>query len=209
MLTRRPALKLTLLAILTGLTLPACELLFGDRKYYCGGGHRYVDVEGVELRAYQEPVGASSVTLAAGQRVVANQLQLHLGLQERRYGAVPARGGFVAWADCIEPEYSEQVDSVSIFSRYDYDARHPAGTPLNDIVQVLPWPSAGPPEPGTPPRLLSQVLGQPGSVRGWQAQRLKLTVGPAQAGPQQFRLRYHQTNGEAYVAETPLLTVVP
>jgi hypothetical protein len=206
MFTARPALRIGLLAVLTGLTLPACELLFGDRKYYCGGGHQYRDVEGVELRAYQEPVGGNAAALQTGQSVVANRLRLYVSLQERGYGAAPSRGGFVAWADCISPEYTEEVDSVTIFSRYAYDARHPAGTSLNDIVQVVATVNSGVPSPGTPVTLLSQVQ-PPYSAEAWTVQALKLTVAPAQAGTQQFRLRYHQTNGEVYEAETPLLTV--
>ncbi|GAB2958074.1 hypothetical protein GCM10027048_26170 [Hymenobacter coalescens] len=200
----RSALKISLLAALLGFTLPACELLFGDQKYYCGGGHRYVDVEGVELKAYREPLGTSSMVLETGQSIEASRLLLTINLRERRYGAAPARGGFVAWADCIQPEYTEQVDSVSIRSRYAYDARHPAGTPLNDIVQLLPHTGTG-----TPVTLLSQLQGTPSSPEGMSGLRCKLTVPPAQAGPQQFRLRYHLTNGEVYEAETPVLAVQP
>ena len=101
------------------------------------------------------------------------------------------------------------MDSVTIISRYDYDARHPAGTSLNDIVQVISTVNSAVVSPGTPVTLLSQGQGTPYSAEIWRVQGLKLTVSPAQAGPQQLRVRYHQTNGEVYEAETPLLTVLP
>jgi hypothetical protein len=192
-----------LLLLVTG--LPACDWN-GDWGDYCGGS-RYIDVEGVELRAFREPFVPGSQPLPAGQSIRFSELRLQLNLQQKRWSAAPTRGGFRAWADCSDPENDEAVDSLTITSRYDYDARHPAGTSLNDLVLVVPMSGAA--SPGTAVTLQSLFQHAPFTVLHFPVGWLALTAAPAQPGPQQFRVRYHQTNGEVYQADTPLLTVQP
>lgn len=177
MQTRRYVLSL-LFALVVG--LPGCE------EPYCDT--RYLDVEGIEFAAYSEATNP----IAPNATVRFNELRLHLDLKTRGYGAARLYGGFIAVADCKPPDYPERVDSLIITSQYDYDAQHPAGTSLNDLM-------------GLATRQMPSEPFRPYEVDG---QRLSLWQRPAASGPQQFRVRYYQTNGEIYVAETVVLTLL-
>ena len=86
------------------------------------------------------------------------------------------------------------LDSLVVRCVYAYDATHPAGAVVNDLLtdgngQALP----PVPAPGTRPTS--------------HQQELRLRQAPAQAGLQQFALRYRLANGETYTARTPVFTL--
>jgi hypothetical protein len=122
--------------------------------------------------------------------------------QARFYSFRARPSGWLPAAYACEPSqlpgYSgttEALDSLEVRCVYAYDAAHPAGSSVNDLLvnqssgRVLP----AVPERGTKPEL----NGLP----------LQLAQAPAQAGPQQFALRYRLTNGETYTARTPVFTL--
>lgn len=186
-----PGFRLLLLLSILCLGLPACE------GGYCGGA-RYIDVEGVALTAYRD----ASTSVGEQQYVPSRELVLRLSFTERRYGGTrPRPGGFAALADCKPPTYTEQVDSIRITSRYAYDAQHPVGAPLNDLLKTEDF-------GGTLINpTLSQLLTSPENAESWEGRRFQLSTPPAASGPQQFRVRLRLTNGETYDAETVVLNV--
>lgn len=193
-----------LLAILAGLMLLMLVLPSCEGNTVCGGGpkRQNVDVEGLGLEAYlddrlQTPVSAAGL-------VSALDLRLFTRFNLRLYGAAPAsRGGFAAYADCVEPEYvfSELIDSVVVTSQYAYDARHLAGASLNDLVKVSNYYGA--------PVALTELLRTPQTPEALHNHYLTFSARPAGQGPQKFRVRYYQKNGEVYMAETVEFTLVP
>ncbi|GAB2958081.1 hypothetical protein GCM10027048_26180 [Hymenobacter coalescens] len=167
--------------------LPACDLLTGEK---CGRGDAlpYFDVEGTDLVAT-----SAGRVVGAGESVRTADLRLLFTLQKRFYasaGLVPAA---VACSPA-EPGYkgtTEALDSLTVTSRYDYDAQHPAGTPLNDLLLTSP---VG----GT--RLANLPLND------WS---LQLAHGPAQPSTQHFVWRLRLRNGEVYTAESVPMHLIP
>jgi hypothetical protein len=86
----------------------------------------------------------------------------------------------------------EVVDSLEVRSTNVYDAAHPAGSSLNDLLVNQ---ASGQVLPATPVR---------GAAPELNGLPLQLRQGPSQMGPQQFVLRYRLTNGETYTARTPV-----
>jgi hypothetical protein len=181
--------RVALLSISLLLLLPACESA-------CPSPPTFVDVEGINLMHYSRQTGV----LANGQVVRANDLMLRLELVERLYTAsLPRRGGFAAWADCTPPEptYTEQVDSLLVTSRNDYDAQHPAGTSLNDLIRITH-------RGGNV--ALQDFLTRPQGVESITKQYLTVTAPPARSANQQFQVRIHLVNGEVY--KTAVSTII-
>ncbi|HEX8656569.1 MAG TPA: hypothetical protein VF690_03505 [Hymenobacter sp.] len=138
--------------------------------------------------------------LAAGAAVTSRELRLRVELSERHYSAIPVQG-LISAAYACDPVpagslgSAERMDSLSITSLYDYDALHPAGTPLANVLEIVgksqfPVPSRQ--NPVEPFRFAELSLKQP----------------PATEGPQKFRIYYRQTNGEIYTAETVAVTLL-
>lgn len=189
-------MKKRLLLALTVLGLPACDLI-GPK---CGRGANvlpYFDVEGVFLIAQEQ-----GRVLTTDEPISFDALQLQLRLQQRFYAAGGGLG-FTAAAYACDPApngyrgTSETLDSVVVTSRYDYDARHPAGKPLNDLLRFHHGYSAG---------TLAQLDVKTLDLNDWT---WVLTQGPASASTQQFVVRYYLRGGETYAAETPRLTLRP
>ncbi|QNH61506.1 hypothetical protein [Hymenobacter sediminicola] len=188
--------KKILLVALVSIGLPACEKCGPFKK-------EYYDIVGVQALLLRQPAGAAGQVLTTGQSVSTADLQLRLRLDTRLYSARPAStGGFAAMAcDPTGPEYTEAIDSLTVTSRFDYDAQHPAGSSLNDLVQ------------------LENEYGQLIPLREWLAVPRVVGEGPdpafrfrqvpASSLVQQFRVRYHQTNGEAYTTETVAIEIQP
>ncbi|OGX86833.1 hypothetical protein BEN48_00240 [Hymenobacter glacialis] len=138
--------------------------------------------------------------VAPNGTVASREFRLRIGLKERHYTVVPVSGFIsVAYACSPVPAGSlgsvERMDSLSITSLYNYDAQHPAGTPLTDLLVVdgrtrIPVPSRQNP------------------LEPFRFAEISLLNPPAATGPQQFRVYYRQTNGETYIAETDLITLV-
>ena len=158
---------------------------------------RYYDVQGVELVAVRQATGQP---LVAGETAAAADLQLEMQLEERYYGSRPGRasGSSSAYAcpPAPMPGYlgtTEILDSLTVRCAYAYDAAHPAGAVVNDLLLYRGGVQALPPVPGRnamPVRL---------ALRLWR--------GPDQPGQQQFVLRCRLTNGETYTARTPVFTL--
>ena len=186
--------KLWLLgALLCG--LPACGLLTDE----CGrpSPSTYFDVQGVHLHAIRQPGNASWTALSAGSRVGYGELRLRFSTQERYYSAAtPPVAGWLPAAQACSPipagslGTSERMDSLSITSTHAYDARHPAGTSLLDILDLNDG-------------IQQQQLPVPGRpLSPLREAELQFVSPPAKAGEQQFRVYYRQTNGEVYTAQT-------
>lgn len=177
--------------------LPACD--------GCGSLERmYIDVTGLAaVVALRQPPGAATQVLVAGQSTSIAELELRLQLNSRVYSTILApTGGFAAMAcDPADPEYTEVVDSLTVTSRYPFDARHPAGTALNDLLRIDN--GYGTPVP------LNQRLATPQSVGDFGRHGIRFAQAPTSSATQQFRVRYHQTNGEVYTAETVEFTLLP
>ena len=178
------------------LGLPACD--------ECGPfEQQYVDVIGLSAVLTRQAAGATLQVLTPGQASPVAELNLLLNLDTRLYSAAPVRtGGFAALAcDPAGPTFTEMIDSVRITSRYAFDAQHPAGTPLNDLLRL---------DNGYGGAVtLSELLRTPQSVQNLLYRHLQFTQAPTSSATQQFRVRYHQTNGEVYTAETVSVTVQP
>ncbi|GAB3832001.1 hypothetical protein [Hymenobacter jeollabukensis] len=175
------------------LGLPACN--------DCGPfKQQYIDVNEARVLTERHRPGTSVVVVGAGETVAATELRLQLLLLGPAYSAVSERaGGFAAVAcEPADPQYTETVDSLRVSSRYSFDATHPAGTSLNDLIQTDNGMSS-----------LTDLLRTPQPVGRIRNERLRLAQAPASAGPQQFRVRVHLTNGEVYIVETPVLNVTP
>jgi hypothetical protein len=181
--------------------LPACDLFSGRDKCGSGKPEPYFDVQGMQLVAYQQN---NNVLISANSVVNLNELRFRLYADVRYYSQTKTRStGFLPAAMAcspIDPGYkgsTERIDSLTITSRFDYDAQHPAGTALNDVLAVN----------YTPTSLREYLLNNEGKPE----QHIYLTLGkaPTRAGSHQFVLRYRQTNGEIYTAETPVFTLRP
>lgn len=156
----------------------------------------FFDVEGLAF-----PVIHREQVLAAGQSVAAAEIRLAIQLQVRYYSQRPGRATWLPAAYACPPApiaghkgTSEVLDSLVVRCVYAYDATHPAGAVVNDLLtdgngQALP----PVPAPGTRPTS--------------HQQELRLRQAPAQAGLQQFALRYRLANGETYTARTPVFTL--
>ena len=161
----------------------------------------FYDVTGMVLVALDQG-RTPALVLPSGGAAAAGSLALQVRPNVRLYSwqapARPAAGGlFPAAYACLPPSptFTEQLDSLTIRSRFDYDARHPAGTSLNDLLVAtdeyrrLPLPL---------PDYLTQYPGQLAIQL-----ELRLASAPAQPGRQQFVVRYRLRNGETYTALTP------
>lgn len=190
-------MKKLLLFALVMIGLPACD--------GCGPFEKmYVDVTGLAaVVALRQPTNAAAQVLVAGQSTPAAELQLRLQLNSRVYSALLApAGGFAAMAcEPADPEYTEIVDSLTVTSRYPFDARHPAGTSLNDLLRI---------DNGYGTSVsLAQQLATPQGVGELGRHAIRLSQAPTSSATQQFRVRYHQTNGELYTAETVEFIIAP
>ena len=158
----------------------------------------YFDVEGLAFAVIHR-----GQALAAGQSVAAAEISLAIQLQMRYYSQrpVPVPATWLPAAYACPPAplaghkgTSEVLDSLVVRCVFAYDAAHPAGAVVNDLLTDENGRALPPaPAPGTRPT-------------GYQ-QELRLRQAPAQAGPQQFALRYRLTNGETYTARTPVFTL--
>jgi hypothetical protein len=155
----------------------------------------FFDVQGLTFDAIRQ-----GQAVAAGESVVADDVQLVVQLQARYYGLQPVFSGWLPAAYACEPSRTagykgseEVLDSLVVRSTYAYDAAHPAGASLNDLLvdqsnsKTLP----AKPAPNQMP----------------YAPALRLLSKPTQAGPQQFVVRCRFTNGEVYTARTPVFTL--
>lgn len=192
---KRLFLILTLL-----IPLPGCEDQCGDDVA------KFFDVQGIKWQADRVSLSGQTIgTLRSGETVDRASLQLRLAVVARYYSLQRTTAG-QAFACTPAPlgyqGTSERVDSLVVLSRYDYDAAHPAGRPLNDLLKVdelLVLQGVQ-----VTSRSIAKADGQP--VQGLL---LQLTQAPTASAQQQFIVRYRQTNGELYVAETPMITIVP
>lgn len=182
--------------------LPACGLLGIGNE--CGpvAAPTYYDVQGLSAALVRQPAAAAAETLAPNATVARQELRLRLRLQERYYAAAPVPGGTGAAYACPPAApggvlgTAERADSLSITSAHPYDAAHPAGSSLLDLLldtADVPGRLPSPQQPQEPFRLVEFALRRP----------------PAVAGPQRFRVYYRQTNGEIYTAETVTVTLLP
>ena len=192
--------------LLTLLTACLVLALAGACKKQCPDSYcdepakpAYYDVQGVILMALDASRDPARV-LQSGGAVPTASLLLEVRPDVRVYSwqAAPRpAGGFFPAAYALTPAaptFTETLDSLRVRSRFDYDARHLAGTPLNDLllatddVQRVALPL---------PDYLTQ-----GNGRLTTQLNLRLSAAPAQAGPQQFEVRYRLRNGEVYTALT-------
>lgn len=179
------------------LGMPACGLLGNE----CGRANpaTFYDVQGIEAFVTRQPMDQPWATVAPGGVVASRELRLRVGLKERHYSVAPVQG-FIPAAYACSPVpagslgSAERMDSLSITSLYNYDALHPAGTPLTDLLSVdgrLPFPAPSRRNPLEPFRFAE----------------ISLLAPPASPGLQRFRVYYRQTNGEVYTAETEVITL--
>lgn len=187
--------KLLLLPLLL-LGLPACELLCTD---CCGSKPmgRY-DVNGALLTATTVANG-NLVVLGPDAQLKGTALELRLALQTLIVAARRTGGGGMAYA-CSPADptpIQERLDSVAITSRFDFDAQHPAGTPLNDLLEVQRFYNGQ----QTLVALTTYLAGQQGQPEDQLVLKFAGSGSPASAR-QQFRVFYRLTNGEEYIAET-------
>lgn len=189
-------LLLLLLVAPAGAVLESCTAEDGDCRI--NFPESFFDVQGLALDATR----TTGQALTAGEAVSAAEVQLAVQLQVRYYSGQSVRGGWLPAAYACPPTpipgymgTTEVLDSLVVRSVYAYDAAHPAGTSLNDL---LVSDNTGQPLPPVPPRGTQPML---------YTSSLRLRQGPSQAGPQQFVLRYRLTNGETYTARTPVLTL--
>jgi hypothetical protein len=188
--------KLWLLLLTLGAG-PACQMFCNSSSCGCGGPPKagYFDIEGVSLVGISNS-GSSGTVLTTGSSVPLALLRLRLAPVTRYFtGLTPQAGGAgVAWAcSPVPPSFVEQLDSLTVRSRYAYDAQHPAGTPLNDVLLASDYSSLP---------LSTYLLQQAGTPA--EQLSLRLSAPPAAAGPQQFVVRYRLRNGEVHTAETPV-----
>lgn len=189
--------KYLILAVLV-LGMPACSLLGTD----CGRDRpaTYYDVQGIDISVTRQPTDKPWEVMTANTAVASRELRLRVGLKERHYTVVPV-SGFISAAYACDPipagslGSAERMDSLSITSLYDYDALHPAGTQLADLLIIdgrspLPLPSRQTP------------------LEPFRFAELSLRDAPAATGLQKFRVYYRQTNGEVYTAETVVITLL-
>ncbi|SHL69149.1 hypothetical protein [Hymenobacter psychrotolerans] len=189
-MTRKLLLGILLVALPAGSVVLSCTK---DDECSIGDVARYYTVTGLTLAANRQTTGAPP---GPNEPVPATDLLLAVQLQTTCYGfqPVPSDGWLPAAYACPPtpaPGYmgtKQPLDSVVIRSRFAYDAGHPAGASLNDL-------------------LLDIETGQEFSPRGNQtyAPRLRFKTSPAQAGAQQFRVRYRLGTGEVYTAESSVL----
>lgn len=154
---------------------------------------RFYRTQAVELVARSLRTGQQ---LAANEPVASVDLLLAVQMQKTYYGRQPSKRWHLvpesyACPPTPAPGYlgtQQLLDSVVVRSRYAYDAQHPAGTSLNDL-------------------LLETGIGEPLPARASRSTEphLKLQVPPATAGPQQFVVRYRLADGTVYIAQTPVL----
>ncbi|NVO33519.1 hypothetical protein [Hymenobacter lapidiphilus] len=181
--------------------LPACGLLGSDE---CGPvqGPTYYDVQGLSASLARQPAAAAAETLAPNATVARQEFRLRLRLQERYYAAAAVPGIMGAAYACPPAAPSgllgtaERADSLSITSAHPYDAAHPAGASLLDLLLDTADVAAQLPSPRQPQEPFRWV-------------DFALRTPPAVAGPQRFRIYYRQTNGEVYRAETVTVTLLP
>jgi hypothetical protein len=179
-----------------GALLESCSSVADkDDCSYDYSSQKFFDVQGVTLGSTHL---ATNQVLTAGEAVPFTDLELDVQLQTRYYSFQRRHSSWLSAAYACPPApmpghggTTERLDSLVIKCVFAYDATHPAGASLNDLLvdrdNVKALPDA--PEPGSQPSLYSL--------------RLRLRQGPAQAGTQQFILRYRLTNGEIYTASTP------
>jgi len=195
-------MKKLLLAGLLTVGSQACQLLCGD---CCDSGPvgRY-DITGAILTATTSAPGGTMV-LDANASVDGTTVYLHLTPQTQYIAAKQTDGGSngVAYAcSPVDPPFAEQLDSLAITSRYDFDEEHPAGTPLNDILELqdsqrntsdfVRLPNYLQLRQGLPDQLLVlRFTGRTGARTGFPRQ--------------QFQVYYRLTNGEVHTAETVVL----
>lgn len=190
------SLLLLLFVAPAGAVLESCTAKDGDCSI--SFSETFFDVQGLTLAATR----ATGQALTAGEALSAAELQLAVQLQVRYYSGQPVRTGWLPAAYACPPApipgykgTTEVLDSLVVRSAYAYDAAHPAGTSLNDLLISE---HNGQPLPPVPARDTQPML------HAWP---LRLRQGPSQAGPQQFVLRYRLTNGETYTARTPVFTL--
>jgi hypothetical protein len=190
-----------ILGLLTGVLLAGAVLEGCTDTNNCqvGSPEAFFDVQGVLLTAFR---ATTYQLLSPNESIAAADIRLEVRPQVRYYSFRACRAGWLPSAYACPPTptpgykgTSEVLDSLAVRCVYTYDAAHPAGSSLNDLLfnesdgQVLP-----------PVPLRGTALEQ-------QGLSLRLRRAPAQPGPQQFVVRYRLTNGETYTARTPVLAL--
>lgn len=189
-------LLLLVLAPVGAIIVEGCQ---EDDPCRVGSAPKFFDIQGLTFVAVRLAGGSA---VAANEAVAATEIRLEIQPQVAYYGRQPARRSWFPAAYACTPTpiagyggTDEELDSLVVRAAYAYDATHPAGTSLNDLLinehtgQLL----ALAPARGTQPQLYASPL--------------RLRQAPAQPGPQQFVLRYRLTNGETYTARTPVFTL--
>ncbi|NVO86074.1 hypothetical protein [Hymenobacter terrestris] len=193
-------MKKILLLLVLSIPLPACE----DQ---CGSDvPRFFDVQNIQWQAERVSTsGLSGPVLRDGETVGRASLRLKFAVVVQYYSLQKATAGQAFACSPAPAGYqgtSERVDSLVVLSRYDYDAAHPAGRSLNDLLDLNEALSLQ--DVQITPRNIARPDGQP-----VQEIALRLKQAPTASAKQQFFVRYRQTNGEVYSAETPVFTIVP
>jgi hypothetical protein len=194
----KKALSLLLLAIAPlGAALDGCT----EDKDKCSSNQpdKFYDLQGLTLAAIRPATGQS---VTAGETVTAAEVLLEIKHQVRYHATQPVRAGWLPAAYACPPTpyagykgTTEILDSLVVRSVFVYDASHPAGAAINDLLLEK---ETGKPLPPVPAQHTSPAL---------YGLQLRFRQAPAQAGPQQFVVRYRLTNGETYSARTPVFTL--
>ncbi|RSK40864.1 hypothetical protein [Hymenobacter perfusus] len=186
------------------LGLPACgDLLCADS---CGcnptpkvGNY---DITGTTVTAIAN-AGSSATVLAAAGPVSRSEFALRFALATRMVAAHEHRAGWGAAYACspVEPKFTELVTAITVTSSSALDARHPAGSSLNDLLNV--YEIVGNP---VADGLLSDYVQRRAQQPALLLELRLATPAAANTGPQQFTVVYQLSNGETYTAETvPLM----
>jgi hypothetical protein len=97
----------------------------------------------------------------------------------------------------------ETITSFQIVSASDFDATHPAGSDLKDIltVRIKSYVASLPPD--SAPKLDDYIAGKPNPAMFYT---LLFTKGPTASKKHVFTLNYSQSDGQRFTVTTPQLT---
>lgn len=166
---------------------------------------KYADIEGVSSFLSKKATATSGLgSVKANDRLSWDEIALFSVVYViRTYGYdLPKKKvgtwGLAAYAcDCVQPGYlgsTERLKNMTVKTVFDFDATHPAGSALDEWVQVDFYPSG---------KTLKRFLAE-GPIPGISLGRHDLTItkAPSVKGPFALDITVELDNGEIYTTQT-------
>lgn len=196
---------LTLLFWVGLVAIPSCN------RYPCNCPdipEKYIDIEGVSGDIAKKST-TGPIAVQVGDKLSWSELvSFYARYKTRKYDyqspaeLLPSFGMAAHACDCPTPGYlgtQEKLKYMTVETVYAFDATHPAGSVINDLVSMKIFPNPIP---------LNDYFSKGPTPYGGDSLEFILTKSPANKGPFALGITAELDNRESYTAQTPLIDLI-